>query len=294
MTICKRFLRLLGTVAVLTVAFELPVSAAPTESEKKDLGIKWQEGPSTAELQQTASVKVPEGYKFADGASTRRMMQALGEPSSGREMGLMVPTAEDANWSVFFEFSPDGYVKDDDKDKLDADKLLKAITQGNDRANQERKRMGNPPLNIVGWEQKPNYDPVTHNLEWAIRAESMGRPILNYNTRLLGRRGVMQVVLVCDPDELSATLPKFKDLLSGYSYQQGETYAEYRPGDKVAKYGLAALITGGAVAVAAKTGLLAAVVLFFKKAWKLLVIGLIAILGVIKKLFGRASSPASQ
>jgi uncharacterized membrane-anchored protein len=175
-------------------------------------------------------------------------------------------------------------VKDDDKDKLNADKLLKSIIEGNDYANQERKRMGTAPLKVIGWDQKPFYDATTHNLEWCLRAESEGQFIVNYNTRYLGRRGVMSVVLVCDPAELEKTLPLYKELLSGFTYKPGETYGEYKQGDKIAKYGLAALVTGGAVAVAAKTGLLATIVLFFKKAWKLVIVGLVAIGAFIKRI----------
>jgi uncharacterized membrane-anchored protein len=204
-----------------------------------------------------------------------------------------MPTNE--HWSVIFEFNDIGYVKDDDKDQLDADKLLQAIKAGTEAANKERQRMGNAPLLIVGWEQPPRYDDTTHNLEWAIRATSEGEGILNYNTRLLGRKGVMEAVLIVEPDKLPATLPKFKRLLADYSFQTGESYAEYREGDKLAKYGLAALVVGGAAVGAAKLGLLASLGLFLKKAWKLVVIVIIAVATIFKKivagLFGRKDQP---
>jgi uncharacterized membrane-anchored protein len=272
------------------IAFAQNLGAAESaEGQKSE--IPWQKGPGTATLKETAVLQLPEGYRFADGDVTRRLLSAAGEPTSGDELGMVRPPEGD--WSVFFDFSADGYVKDDDKDKLNADKLLAAIKKGNDYGNKQRKKMGYPPLNIIGWEQKPNYNPETHNLEWAIRAESEGQPILNYNTRILGRRGVTEVVLVCEPDELSAILPAFKDLLSGFSYAQGQSYAEYRPGDKVAKYGLAALVTGGAVAVAAKTGLLASLILFLKKGWKAVAVAVVALLAGIKKIFSGRGSTSS-
>jgi len=45
---------------------------------------------------------------------------------------------------------------------------------------------------IIGWEQQPATTKATHNLEWAIRGESEGAPVINYNTRLLGRGGVVE------------------------------------------------------------------------------------------------------
>src|SRR5262249_22378139 len=123
--------------------------------------------------------------------------------------------------------------------------------------------------------------------EWAIRATSGGEPLLNYNTRLLGRRGVMEAVLVIDPDKLATTLPTFRNVLAGYSFQSGQTYAEYRSGDKVAKYGLAALVVGGAAVGAAKLGLFTGLLVFLKKGWKLVVVAFAAIAAAIKKFFAR-------
>ena len=97
----------------------------------------------------------------------------------------------------------------------------------------------------------------------------------------------MEVVLICDPDELAATLPKFKDLLSHYSFQNGQSYAEYHSGDKVAKYGLAALIVGGAAVGAAKLGLFAWAAVLLKKGWKLLVVAFAAVVGFFKKTFAK-------
>jgi uncharacterized membrane-anchored protein len=260
-----------------------PVAAAEKEGKSS---ANWQVGPGVAPLKNSAEIKLPKGYKFAGAADTQRMLRAAGEPVSGEEMGMILP--EQGDWSVFFEFSDTGYVKDDDKDKLDADKLLKSIIAGNNQANKMREKAGSAPLNIIGWDKPPFYDESTHNLEWALRAETEGQPLLNYNTRLLGRRGVTEVVLVCSPDQLNEVLPPFKELIAGFSYKPGETYAEYKQGDKLAKYGLTALVAGGAVAVAAKTGLLAGLILFLKKGWKLVVVGVIAIAAFLKRLvFGR-------
>jgi uncharacterized membrane-anchored protein len=125
--------------------------------------------------------------------------------------------------------------------------------------------------------------------------ESENERVINYNTRILGRRGVMEVKLVVGSEELEANLPAYKQLLGTFDYIGGERYAEYKPGDKLAKYGLTALVAGGAVAVAAKTGLLTTILLLFKKAWKLLIIGLVAVGSFFKRLiFGRSDRPTTE
>ena len=275
------------TLVALLLAFATAALAAQEKAAEKPKGIV---GPGKGVMLDVGQIEVPVGYEFYDGKTTRAFMKAVGEPVSGQEVGLLMPT--NGNFTVFFEFSDIGYVKDDDKDKLDAEKLLASIKRGNDEGNKERAKAGNPPLEIIGWEMPPRYDDKTHNLEWSIRARSAGEEILNYNTRLLGRKGVMEVVLVVDPENLQATLPLFRQALGGYSFQGGQTYAEYRSGDKVAKYGLAALVVGGAAVGAAKLGLFATLAVFLKKAWKLVVVAIAAIAAAVRKLFWGRSTRA--
>ncbi len=251
------------------------------------------QGPARIQMEGVAQINLPEGYIFVDGKTYRELMKKRGEPVGGGELGLLMPA--DKDWSIIFRFSDEGYVKDDDKDKLDADKLLDSIRRGTAEANKQRERAGHPPIQVVGWDVPPKYDETTHNLEWAVRGSVEGRPILNYDTRLLGRKGVMKVKLIVEPDQLAETMPTFRSLLAGYSFQSGQTYAEYRPGDKVAKYGLAALVVGGGAVAAAKLGLLGGLMVFLKKGWKLVIVALAALAAFAKRLFsGRGARPDNQ
>lgn len=267
-------------IVVMVVVFALILSVT-ANAETPDLGeIKWQEGPSIGNLGGIAEVQIPAGYVFAGAEDTRILMEAAHNPTSGNELGFIASTAED--WFVVFEFNDTGYIRDDEKDSLDADAMLEAIKKGTEVSNEERRKRGWPTMSIIGWELKPRYNETTHNLEWAIRGESEGDLVINHNTRVLGRGGVMRVTLVTDPTTLSSTLPKFKNVLTGFDFLQGHKYAEFKQGDKVAKYGLTALVVGGAAAVAAKTGIL-------KYLWKGLVVAFLAGLAFLKNLFGRKS-----
>jgi len=241
-------------------------------------GVNWQKGPSLGDLGGNAQVKVPEGYVFAGAADTRTIMEANHNPLTGKEMGFVAPAGE--NWFAVFEFDDVGYVKDDEKDSLDANALLSSIREGTEAGNKERVKRGWPTMTILGWETPPRYNETTHNLEWAIRATSEGSPVINHNTRLLGRGGVMEVTLVTDPTTLTQTLPKFKTMLQGFEFKQGHKYAEFRAGDRTAAYGLTGLIVGGGTAALVKTGA-------FKWIWKALVAGAAGIAALFKKLFSR-------
>ena len=240
--------------------------------------VTWQKGPSVGQLGINAEVKIPEGYIFANARDTRTLMEATKNPISNTELGFVARANED--WFVVFEFDDDGYVKDDEKTTLDADALLKSIKEGTEEANKERVRRGWPTLTTLGWETPPRYNETTHNLEWATRAESEGTMVINHNTRLLGRGGVMRVTLVTDPETLAVTLPQFKQMLEGFQFKEGHRYAEFRAGDKTAAYGLTGLIVAGGAAAAVKTGA-------FKWLWKVLVAAAVGVSALIKKLFSR-------
>jgi uncharacterized membrane-anchored protein len=284
--------RLPRWLMAVIVALAPPAYAAEQE-EFKISSLNWIKGPTKADMKGIAGIDVPKDYMFVDGNGARKLMEVMGNFTSGSEVGLLAPTG--MVWFAIFRFSDDGYVKDDDKDKLNADKILRSIREGTEDANKERKRRGWPTMKVVGWQQEPAYNEATHNLEWAVIGESEGDRVINYNTRILGRRGVMEVKLVVGSDELEANLPAYKQLVGTFDYKAGERYAEYKQGDKLAKYGLTALVAGGAVAVAAKTGLLATIILFFKKAWKLVIIALVAVGAFVKRIiFGRSHQQTSE
>jgi uncharacterized membrane-anchored protein len=273
-----------------------PCSLAQAQETEPQAEIAWQEGPSTASIGGEAQINVPAGFVFAGPDDTRKLMELMQNPISGTELGFLAPQEED--WFIVFEFDSVGYIKDDEKDSLDAGAILSEIQRATEESNEERVRRGWAPFNVVGWEHMPQYDPATNNLEWAIRGESEGSFVINHNTRMLGRNGVMRVTLVSEPEKLPADLPKYREVMAGYSFTAGNRYAEYRAGDKLAQYGLSALVVGGAAAVATKTGLLKVIGKF---GYVIILGGFAAVAGFmrlvggrIKALFGRGSSTASE
>jgi uncharacterized membrane-anchored protein len=240
--------------------------------------VQWQIGPGAGQLGELAEVDIPEGYVFAAGDDTRLLMEAMQNPVSGRELGFLAP--DNLSWYLVFEYDETGHILDAEKAELDSDALLASLKEANDAGNEERKKRGWTLFQIAGWELPPQYNPTTQNLEWAIKGESEGQPVINWNTRLLGREGVMEVTLVAGPDILNDVKPQYETLIGGFDYKAGQKYAEYTKGDKVAEYGLAALIAGGATAVAAKTGVL-------KYLWKILLVVGIAVVAFFRRIFSR-------
>lgn len=274
-----RFVPMLVLAALLLGALAEPPlaeSQQPMNAEEvaREIGaLDWQRGPTTARVGSVATLEVPEGQVFLDERGTRRFLELNGNPPRDDHYTL---ATRDLSWFAVFFFEDSGYVKDDEK--LDADALLAALRKGDKQSNEERKRLGMPALETVGWHVPPHYDSTTNRLEWGMRLRTEGRLVVNYTIRLLGRRGVMHAILVSDPQELDQDIAAFKGTLASYEFTPGERYAEFRAGDRVAEYGLAALVLGGAAAVAAKTG-------FFKAIAKLLIPGFVALGGAVAAFF---------
>ena len=266
---------LVGMLAIPVFATTVPPGEGDVASQMRALG--WQRGPADGSLGGIATLRIAEGQAFLDGPNTRRFLELTRNPPRDGRYTLVAD-----EWFAIFFFEDSGYVRDDEK--LDPDALLKSLQASDERGNQERKRLGMPAIHTVGWSVPPHYDPGTRRLEWGVQLRGEdGRPLINYKIRLLGRRGVMQAILVSSPERLDRDVAEFKAALAGYTFVSGEQYSEFRAGDRVAEYGLATLVLGGAAAVATKSG-------FFKAFGKLIVVGVAGLGAAVVALLRRLSS----
>jgi len=260
--------------------------AAAEQFRAKLRALDWVKGPTTVTVSGNSTLKLPEDYVFLDAANTAKFEELTHNLSGGKEV-LIGPRS--LQWAAYLVFGDDGYVKDDEK--IDADAILSSLKSSTERANEERRRRGWETMRIIGWAVPPAYNTATKRLEWATLFESQSERGVNFFTKILGRRGVTSVVLVSSPDDQAASVAALNQVLTGYEFNTGERYAEYKPGDKVAEYGLTGLILGGAVAAAAKTGLLKGfwklIVGFAVAAWKVIVAGVVAAMAGLKSLFSK-------
>lgn len=266
-------------LCALALCLALPTLAAGQGTIED---INWVQGPVTGKLGTEAEVRVPEGCVFAGTDGVRKFLTLTENPVGGNERGVILCQNGDQDpWFVIFSFDASGYVRDDERNELDAAAILTSIKRGTEAANRERRKRGWGTLSVEGWLTKPHYDQGTHNLTWAMTAaDDAGERSVNHSVRLLGRGGVMHVDLVSSPNQLLDLMPAFSTMVEGFTYLPGHRYAEWRQGDRVAAYGLTALVAGGAGVALAKSGLLT-------KFWKLIAAGLVALLGALKALWGK-------
>jgi uncharacterized membrane-anchored protein len=247
-------------------------------------------GPAEVALANQGKLQLPAGHRFVPQPQAGRVLNAMGNPGQDpRLQGLIFPEG-DARWFITVRYEDSGHIKDDDARDWKADELLQSYRDGTEAANEERQKMGVPGLEILGWAEKPAYDAGTHRLVWAMSSREKGAPAnepqgVNYNTYVLGREGYFMLNLVTGLDELPAHKPAAQAMLAALSFDEGKRYADFNAStDRVAEYGLAALVVGVA---AKKLGLLAAAGLFLAKFAKVILLGLAVAGAGVAKLFKR-------
>ena len=153
--------------------------------------------------------------------------------------------------------------------------------------------MGVPALEVLGWAEKPAYDAATHRLAWAMSSRHKGAAAdepqgVNYNTYVLGREGYFSMNLVTALADLPQHRGAAQSLLAALAFDDGKRYADFVPGtDRVAEYGLAALVVGAA---AKKLGLLAVALAFLAKFAKVIFLA-VAGLGVLGSRLWKRKAP---
>ena len=286
---------MLCALALCTAAARAQEPAAAPEigAEEFEARLGYQTG--TITLQDgLATLRLPETFRFIPPEGSRRLLtEAWGNPPQAAEgvLGMLVPRdtsplGEDG-WGVVITFDADGYVDDKDAASIDYASLLEDMQAGMEEENARRRKAGFGTMALVGWAEPPHYDAAAHKLYWAkdLTFEGGDRHTLNYNIRILGRRGVLVLNAVASMDQLSAIRQEAAGLLAAVEFNEGHRYADYLPGkDKAAAYGVAGLILG---ATAAKAGLFKALWLGILAFKKFIIVGLIALIPVLKRLFVR-------
>ena len=246
-------------------------------------------GPSDVKVIQQAVLHLPEKYGYIPKKEADRLLKAMGNTPGENERGMVVPLeAQGLPWFAVLSFAPEGYIKDDDAKDLDADEILKSITEGTEADNERRRLAGFTEMEVVGWAEAPRYDAATHRLVWSLTLRDKGQPAgaeqgVNYQTRMLGREGYVALNMVTDLSLLDGYRGDANTLLAALEFNAGKRYADFNSGtDRVAEYGLVALVAGVA---AKKLGLLALIGVGIAKFWKLTAIAIAGAAAGFKKLF---------
>ncbi|MGR9108742.1 MAG: DUF2167 domain-containing protein [Gammaproteobacteria bacterium] len=288
--------RFAAIVLALTIS-QVVAAQVPADPAQNEMDPVWEsavnakiDGPKAIPLGDQAVLNLPANFAFVPLPEAAALMDAMGNQTDDGFYGLVFGAQIEGFVSISFENA--GYVKDDDAKDWDADELLQDLQDGTEAGNEDRRRRGIPEFVVSGWIEKPAYDSMTHRLVWSaeLRDKITPRagehePGANYNTYQLGREGFITMNLVTDLANVNAQKPIAKQLLAGLEFNSGKRYSDFDvSSDKVAEYGLAALVGGIA---AKKLGLLAMIGVFFAKFAKVFVVAAVGLAAGLGKLFGR-------
>ena len=278
-------MRYLTILLALLIGLAVPAWA----EEAQDKPLQFTAGPARIAVRDQAMIDLPADYRFYPEASAKIAMEKMGNRVDGSLVGLIFP-GHRADWFIVVEYNPTGHISDDDAKNWNADELLSQVRANTDAENEERHKTGETELEVVGWAEKPHYDPQTRRLIWSIEARNKGqtdnsRNIVNYKTLMLGREGLVSMNMV-SPLATIATDKTFANLmLSKLDYTQGKKYTDFdSKTDRVAEFGLAALIAGVAVK---KLGLIAVIVAFAVKFAKIILVAVAGGLAAFRRFFRR-------
>jgi uncharacterized membrane-anchored protein len=270
-----------------------------SDAQTKQLvsSLHYQQG-QIALAQADAHLNLGPQFRFLDTADARKVLEDLwGNPPDDSVLGMVVPASvpldSEHSWAVVLTESDDGHVSDEDAAKTDYPKLLKQMQEETEDENAERTKAGYSALHLVGWAEPPHYDAASKKLYWAreLAADGSDQHSLNYDIRVLGRSGYLSMNAVAGMGDVAAVKAGMQELLPMVDFDPGKRYADYdAKTDKLAAYGVAALIGGG---IAAKAGLFAKIGALLLAGKKLVVLLLAAIAGVWRKFFGKKGGTVS-
>ncbi len=233
-----------------------------------------------------ATLNVPENFYYLGPTDTEKVLVKVwgNPPGSGQDtLGMLFPAEttpfDQGSWGVTIAYQEDGYVSDEDADKLDYDELLSQMKEATREAGKERAEQGYGTMELVGWASEPHYDRGSHKMYWAKEMKFGDAPAntLNYSIRILGRKGVLILNFIAGMEQKEMIDSNVDTVMAMAEFDQGSQYEDFDPSiDKVAAYGIGALVAGK---VLAKTGLIAAALVFLKKFGVLIVIGVGVFLG---------------
>ena len=270
--------------------------------EQLEAGLKYQNGTVTLR-HGLATIHVPPSFRYLGPDDSKRVLtDGWGNPPDAVQglLGMLVPQGlsplSQTGWGILITYEEDGYVNDADAASINYGELLKRMQDEAAAQDDQRERQGFARVRIVGWAEPPSYDASAHKLYWA-KELAFGvngeHRTLNYNIRVLGRRGVLVLNAVAAMGQLQSIRGASQSVLAAVDFNEGHRYSDYVPGaDKAAAYGIAGLIAGAAAAKAGLFKLFWVGILAFKK---IIVVGVIALWAAIKRMLsGRAKEPVSS
>ncbi|MFD3002420.1 DUF2167 domain-containing protein [Pontibacter toksunensis] len=292
----KQIYTLLFLVLASVASYAQEVDSMKLEIQQIENSLQYQTG--TISLKDgLATITVPPGFKFLDAEQAEYVLTELwGNPKTETTLGMLVPeqygVLDSNSWVFNVEFDEIGYVKDDDANDIDYADLLKTMQEETLEENTARTAEGYDPIQLIGWASTPYYDNENKILHWAkeIRFGEADENTLNYNVRVLGRKGVLVLNAIAGMNNLPEVQKSIATVTSNVAFENGHSYFDFDPKvDEVAAWTIGGLVAGKMLA---KVGFFALLLKFWKVIALFVVAGGSAVMKFLKRR--KEAAPAEE
>lgn len=218
-----------------------------------------------------ATLALPQGWRYLPADQSNMVLSEFwNNPPDESSLGMLFPIdcgPLDNDCLAFnLTFDSLGYVKDDDADDIDYKDLLQQIQKDAQEENKKRVELGYPAVTILGWASAPFYDKERKVLHWAKEFKMEGdngiENSLNYDVRVLGRKGVLSMNAIGTIGQLDRVKQHVPAVIAAMQFNEGHRYGDFKPGlDEVAAWTLGGLVAGK---ILAKAGFFAIILKFLK------------------------------
>jgi uncharacterized membrane-anchored protein len=283
----KLMLTIFNLLGMLYLATAQEVDSVQMQIDQIEQSLNYETG--NIELESgNAVLHVPKGFRYLNKAQSIYVLTDLwGNPADSSILGLLVPenrgVMASKSWVFTISYNEMGYVKDDDAEDIDYDDLFEEMKKEFKENNPEREKLGYPAIELLAWASQPHYDKDKKILHWAKELKFGNDSIntLNYNLRVLGRKGIFMLNAVAGMPELPEVKLNIDKVIASVEFKDGHKYSDFVPDvDNVAAWTIGGLVAGK---VLAKVGFF----VLLAKFWKLIVIALAAAGSYIWKFFKR-------
>lgn len=258
---------------VLLVAIAMFGGAQAQTAAKSIADFNWQIGEAVRHVgDANATFKTARNEAAALGPEATRVMQFLQGTSGYQSTSAVVLTLDGpmADAYITIDHQKIGHVSDEDWRSVDADGLISEVRANTERDNKERIKNGSSPLTVLGWSEKPTYDPYIRTMHWAIKATSQEGQVVNVVAIKLSKDGFSRITWIGAPEQFLNSQETIKPILARYDFNSGYRYADFKAGDIMAGVtiaGLTATLVTGKAGKAAAAGAVAVALVFAKKLW---------------------------
>lgn len=283
-------------LAVLLCCLPLSTATALTEAEEEQLNALLSRAVDISEGAEVAGATIvaKEGWML-QGEDACTFSRLLNADEFCGVSAIVFPPAGSAIDSIYYAAPEDiGYVNMDDwTDDVNSqiDVIWESYVEGS-KAQSERIGFDVVP---VKWVLYPTLNKASQVMTYGVLLNFGGEEVINLTSVKFTRTGYVQMNVVTDDEMLAAAGTTFDGVSSyastAYQPSTGSQYADFEDGDRVAAIGAVGVLASVIGVKYSNKGTLAAIgaaiLVFAKKFWFVLVAIPVALFGFLKRMLGR-------